>query len=94
MKKHVFTRANLSDVRVIIVIMRVPVEKSLYQVVTGLILVLECLLLGAGATYGYVPSYQALNVVVSQGPTLMALPGTEKTSFVIAGGPCACRAER
>jgi hypothetical protein len=33
MKKSVFTRANLSDVRVIMVIMCVPVEKSLYQVV-------------------------------------------------------------
>jgi hypothetical protein len=43
MEKSTFTRANLSDVRVIMEIMRVLVEEFLYQAVTGQNLVLECL---------------------------------------------------
>jgi hypothetical protein len=43
MEKSTFTRANLSDVRVIMEIMRVLMEEFLYQAVTGQNLVLECL---------------------------------------------------
>jgi hypothetical protein len=43
MKKPAFTRASLSDVRVIILIIRVLVEELLCQSVIGWILVLECL---------------------------------------------------
>jgi hypothetical protein len=35
MEKPAFTRVNLSDVRVIMTIMRALVEEMLYQVVTG-----------------------------------------------------------
>jgi hypothetical protein len=42
MEKPAFTRANLSDIRVIMTIMRVLVEELLCQVVTGRIPVLEC----------------------------------------------------
>jgi hypothetical protein len=47
MEKPAFTRENLSDVRVIMVIMHVLEEELLCQVVTGWIHVLECLLSGA-----------------------------------------------
>jgi hypothetical protein len=47
MEKPNFTRENLSDVRVILVIIHVPVEELLCQVVMGWISVLECLLSGA-----------------------------------------------
>jgi hypothetical protein len=47
MEKPIFTRMNLSDVRLIMMIMHVLMEELLCQVVTELILVLECLLLGA-----------------------------------------------
>jgi hypothetical protein len=46
MEKPTFTMVNLSDVKVIISIMHVPVEELVCQVVIGWILVLECLLLG------------------------------------------------
>jgi hypothetical protein len=44
MRKPSFTRVNLSDVRVIMAIMRVLMEELLCQVTTGWNLVLECLL--------------------------------------------------
>jgi hypothetical protein len=44
MEKPTFTGANLSNVRVIMVIMCVLVEELLCQAVTGWILVLKCLL--------------------------------------------------
>jgi hypothetical protein len=46
-EKPVFTRASLSGVRVIMAIMHVLLEELLSQVVTGRVLVLECLLSGA-----------------------------------------------
>jgi hypothetical protein len=45
MEKSALTRANLSDVRVIMAIMRVLVEELLFQATMGWILVLECLFL-------------------------------------------------
>jgi hypothetical protein len=42
MEKLVFSRMNLSDVRVIITITRVPVKDLLCQTVMGRIIVLEC----------------------------------------------------
>jgi hypothetical protein len=47
MEKFDFTKVNLSCVRVIMMIMRVPVGELLCQVVTGWIPVLECPLSGA-----------------------------------------------
>jgi hypothetical protein len=44
MEKSAFTRVNLSDVRVIMVIMRVLVEELLCQTVMKQIPVFECLL--------------------------------------------------
>jgi hypothetical protein len=44
MEKPAFARVNLSDVRVIIVIMHVPMVELLCQVSMGQIPVLECLL--------------------------------------------------
>jgi hypothetical protein len=45
-EKPAFTGVNLSDVRVIITIMCVLVEKLLCQIVMGRIPILECLLSG------------------------------------------------
>jgi hypothetical protein len=56
MEKLTFTKANLSNVRVIMVIMHVPLEELLYQAVVGWIPVLECLLSAAHGPYGYVLS--------------------------------------
>jgi hypothetical protein len=47
MEKFAFTRVSLSDARVIMAIMRVPVEELLYQAPTGWISVLKYLLSGA-----------------------------------------------
>jgi hypothetical protein len=47
MEKSTFTRANLSDVRIIIAIVCVPMVELLCQVVIGRIPVLEHLLSGA-----------------------------------------------
>jgi hypothetical protein len=47
MDKPAFTRADLSDVRVIMAIIRVHVEEVLCQVLMGLIPVLDCPLSGA-----------------------------------------------
>jgi hypothetical protein len=47
MEKPAFTRANLSDVRVIMAIKRVLMVELLCQAVTGWIPVLECPLSGA-----------------------------------------------
>jgi hypothetical protein len=46
MEKPPFTRANLSDVRAIMAIMRVPVMGLLCQAVMGWILILKYLLVG------------------------------------------------
>jgi DMSO/TMAO reductase YedYZ heme-binding membrane subunit len=47
MENPTFTRVSLSDVRVIMVIMRILVEELLYQAVMRRIPVLECLLSGS-----------------------------------------------
>jgi hypothetical protein len=47
MEKSAFIRASLSNVKVIMAIMRVLVEELLYQMVTGQIPVLKYLLSGA-----------------------------------------------
>jgi hypothetical protein len=56
MEKFAFTSTNLSNIKVIMMIMRVPVEELICQVVTGQILVLECLLSGARDACGYILS--------------------------------------
>jgi hypothetical protein len=65
MKKLAFIRKNLSNVRVIIVIMRVPVEELRCQAVIGWTLVLKHLLSNA---CGHVLSCKALKVAASWGP--------------------------
>jgi hypothetical protein len=47
MDKPAFTRTNLSDVRVIMAIMRVHVKELLCQALTGQIPILKCPLSGA-----------------------------------------------
>jgi hypothetical protein len=68
MEKSVFTRVCLSDVRVIMVIMLVPMVERLCEVVMGWILALKCLLLGRVGAYDHVPSCQEFNAAVSRGP--------------------------
>jgi hypothetical protein len=46
MEKLAFTRVNLSDIRLIMTIMHIPVEELLCQTMTGRIPVLKCLLSG------------------------------------------------
>jgi hypothetical protein len=65
MEKLTFTRACLSDVSVIMTIMRVPLVQLLCHVVMGWISTLEYLLPGARGAYGHVLPYQAVNVVTS-----------------------------
>jgi hypothetical protein len=53
MEKSAFTRIDLTDVRVIMVIMRVPVKELLCQAVTGWIPVLKCIMSGAPVAMSY-----------------------------------------
>jgi hypothetical protein len=66
MEKSSFTRVNLSDVRVIMMIMCVPVVELLCQAVTGWISVREHLFSGACGHLCNVLSCQALNVTASK----------------------------
>jgi hypothetical protein len=66
MKKLAFTRASLSDVRVIMVNMRAPLVELLYQMAMGWIPTLEYLLLGVCGACGHVLSCQAVNVATFQ----------------------------
>jgi hypothetical protein len=68
MKKLVFTRACLSDVRVIMVIMRISLVKWLYQVAIGQIHALEYLSPGARGACGHALSCQAINTAASLDP--------------------------
>jgi hypothetical protein len=65
MEKLIFTRACLSDVNVIIVIMRVPLVELLCQAAMRWILALDYLLPGARGTCGHVLSYQVVNTAAS-----------------------------
>jgi hypothetical protein len=66
MKKPTFTRACLSDVRVIMVIIRVPLVELLCQAVMEWIPVLEYLLSGVRGACGHVLSYQVVKVTASR----------------------------
>jgi hypothetical protein len=68
MEKLAFTRACLSDVRVVMVIMRVPLVELLCQAVMGQIPTLEYLPPDTCAAYGHALSCQVVNVVGSQDP--------------------------
>jgi hypothetical protein len=61
MEKPAFTRAGLSDVRVIMVIMCVPLVVSLCQVAMGQIPALEYLLPDVCRACGHVLSCQTIN---------------------------------
>jgi hypothetical protein len=65
MEKLAFTRVCLSDVSVIMAIMRIPLVELLYQTVMGWIPALEYLLPGTRGACGHVLSYHAVNVVAS-----------------------------
>jgi hypothetical protein len=68
MDKLAFTRACLSDVGAIIVIIRVPLVELLCQAVIGWISALEYLLSGACGACGHVLSYQAVKDGASRDP--------------------------
>jgi hypothetical protein len=68
MKKLVFTMPCLSDVRVIMAIMRVPLIELLCQAVIGCIPTFEYLLPGACGACGHALSYQEENVTASRDP--------------------------
>jgi hypothetical protein len=61
MKKFAFTWVCLSNVSVIMLIMRVYLVEFLCQAAMGWIPALECLLPGAHGAYGHVLLYQAVN---------------------------------
>jgi hypothetical protein len=63
MEKLTFTRACLSDVSVIMVIIRVTMVELLCQTVMGWIPALDYLLSGVHGGCGHVLSYQAANAV-------------------------------
>jgi hypothetical protein len=65
MEMPAFTRAKLSDVGVIKVIMCVPMEEVLCQAVMGWIPVLKHLLSSARGHLGHVQSCQTLNATAS-----------------------------
>jgi hypothetical protein len=66
MEKPAFTRACLSDIKLILVIMHVPFIELLCQVVMGWILALKYLLSGMCGAYGHALSCQTVNVATSQ----------------------------
>jgi hypothetical protein len=68
MEKLTFTKACLSDVNVIMVIMRVPLVELLCQVAMGWITALEYLLSGVRGGCGHVLSYQVVKVITSRDP--------------------------
>jgi hypothetical protein len=68
MEKFAFTRACLSIVRVIIVIMRVSLIESLCKALLGQIPTLEYLLLGTRGAYFHVLSCQKINATASRDP--------------------------
>jgi hypothetical protein len=68
MKKPTFTMACLSDDRVIMVIMRVPLVESLCQMVMEWIPTHEYLLPGVRGACGHVLSCQTINATSSRNP--------------------------
>jgi hypothetical protein len=86
MEKPAFTRACLSGVRVIVMIMHVPLEERLCQKVTGWVPVLKCLLLGAVGACGPVLLCQAFNAAVTRRPCPSGPPGIESLGAA-AGDP-------
>jgi hypothetical protein len=80
MEKPTFTRANLSDVRMIIAIMRVLMVDLLCQAVTGRIPTLECMLLGARGCLWVRPIMAGIKChCFSRTHLQWHLPGTERT---------------
>jgi hypothetical protein len=68
LEKPVFTRACLSDVRVILVIMHVPLVELLCHPVMGQILALEYLLPRTRGACGHALSCLMVNVAASRDP--------------------------
>jgi hypothetical protein len=65
MEKLTFTRACLSDVSVILAIMRIPLVELLCRTVMGWLPALEYLLPGMRGACGHVLSYQVVNTTAS-----------------------------
>jgi hypothetical protein len=70
MEKPAFTRTDLSDVRVIMVIMRVPLVESLCQVVMERMPALEYLLSGVPRTYDHALLCPIINTVTFRDPVI------------------------
>jgi hypothetical protein len=68
MEKLAFTRTCLSNMRVIMAIMRVPLVELLCQAVMGWIPALEYLPPGACGACGHILSCQEINAAASQDP--------------------------
>jgi hypothetical protein len=68
MEKLAFTRACLSNISVIMVIMHVPLVELLCQTIIGWIPALEYLLPGTRVAYGHVLLYQTVNAAASRDP--------------------------
>jgi hypothetical protein len=91
MEKPVFSRTNLSDVRVIMTIMLVLMEELLCQTVMGLIPVLECLLLGACGCLWLCPVMPGIKWRCFLRTRLQGhLPGTGEPSGMAIGGLGVC----
>jgi hypothetical protein len=80
MEKPAFTRAYLSGVRVIVVIMHFPLVERMCQTGTGGVPVLECLLFGVCRCLWSYPIKPSINDAVSQGPCPSSPPDIESPS--------------
>jgi hypothetical protein len=89
MEKPSFTRANLPNVRLIMMIMCIPVEELLCQTVTGRIPVLKFLLSGVCGRLWPRPVVSGIKCYCFPGTWLLwCLPGTKTPSDVTTEGAC------
>jgi hypothetical protein len=92
MEKPTFTRASLSDVRVIMAIMHIFVGELLYQAVIGRIPVLECMLSGV---CGHLWLHSIMSSMkwhcFSRTRLQGHLPGTREPLGEATGGPGPCQ---
>jgi hypothetical protein len=94
MEKPTFTRANLSDVRVIMAIMHVLMDELLCQTVMGGIPLLKCMLLGARRRLWLHPIRPGIKWCCFLRPEFHGhLPGTGEPICMVTGGPGVCRVE-
>jgi hypothetical protein len=92
-EKHAFTKMNLSDVRMIMVIMHVLVKELLYQVLMGWILILKCLLSDARGRMWLCPFIPGIKYRCFLRTRLHGhLSGVGEPLAVAIRGPHVCRA--